>query len=373
MRNRTMPPVASKLTEDERFRVASWIDNKLRQTACSVCEYAGPAIARRLNRREYHNTIRDLFGVDFDVLSLLPADGTGGAGFDTNGETLYVPPVLMEKYMEAAQQILDRVIITPALSRSYTVAETKVEPGKGYSVSLSVYQDGAYELQGMFEPKADPPKMALQLDGAEVGTVTVQKRRPSDPLAGKRPVFARAQVNLARGSHTLSLISATPIAGLERLNVQQKADALSSEKRAAHYRVFGMEPGERPIQARKTARQILENVTARPFRRPIEPSEVDRFLALYDRAAERGDPFEERIKLALKAVLVWPEFLFRIEKKQEKPGIYPLGQYELAARISYFLWSTMPDETLMRLAEQGRLQDPKTLAAQVERMLDDSR
>src|SRR5262249_24762735 len=100
---------------------------------------------------------------------------------------------------------------------------------------------------------------------------------------------------------------------------------------------------------------------------------VDRFMTLYDRAVERGDPYEERVKLALKAVLVWPEFLFRIEKKPDKPGIYPLNQPELATRLSYFLWSTMPDETLLRLAEQGRLQDPKTLAAQVDRMLDDPR
>src|SRR3984893_10184168 len=107
MRNRTMPPMASKLTEEDRFRVSTWIENRLRQTACSVGEYAGAAIARRLNRREYHNTIRDLFGIDFEVLGIPPADGTGGAGFDTNGETLFVPPMLMERYMEAAQQILD--------------------------------------------------------------------------------------------------------------------------------------------------------------------------------------------------------------------------------------------------------------------------
>jgi cytochrome c553 len=373
MRNRTMPPVASKLTEEERFRVAGWIDDRLRQTACSVGEFAGPSIARRLNRREYHNTIRDLLGIDFDVLSLLPADGTGGAGFDTNGETLFVPPVLMERYMEAAQQILDRVIITPALSHSYIRAELKAEPGKGFSVSLSLYQDTSYEISAMFEPRSDPAKMMLELDGAQVGTFTVQKRRPSDPLIGKRPVFARLQVNLSRGLHTLSMVSASPITGLERLTIQQKADAFSSEKRAAHYRLFGMEPGERPLQARKAARQILQDVAGRAFRRPIDPSEVDRFLTLYDRAAGRGDPYEERVKLALKALLVWPEFLFRIEKKHEKPGIYPLGQYELASRLSYFLWSTMPDETLMRLAGQGALQDPKILSAQVERMLDDPR
>src|SRR5260370_31545228 len=96
MRNRTMPPMASKLTEEDRFRVSTWIENRLRQTACSVGEYAGASIARRLNRREHHNTIRDLLGIDFEVLAILPAHGTGRTGFDTNGETLFVPPVLME-------------------------------------------------------------------------------------------------------------------------------------------------------------------------------------------------------------------------------------------------------------------------------------
>ena len=78
---------------------------------------------RRLNRREYHNTIRDLLGVDYNVSDLFPVDGTGGAGFDTNGETLYVPPLLMERYLEAAQQILDRVIVTPDLSKTFTAAQ----------------------------------------------------------------------------------------------------------------------------------------------------------------------------------------------------------------------------------------------------------
>src|SRR5262249_29409442 len=95
--------------------------------------------------------------------------------------------------------------------------------------------------------------------------------------------------------------------------------------------------------------------------------------AMYDRAAERGDPYEERVKLALKAVLVSPYFLFRIEDRKTEPGIHPLGQYDLASRLSYFLWSTSPDEELIRLAEQKRLQDPTALAEQVDRMLDDPR
>src|SRR6185369_17634234 len=165
MRNRTMPPTATKLTEEDRFRISSWIENRLRQTACSVGEYAGASIARRLNRREYHNTIRDLLGIDFEVLGILPADGTGGAGFDTNGETLFVPPVLMEKYMEAAQQVLDRVIITPPLMKTFNPAEVLPD----LSVKLPVYEDGNYEVLVIFETGQVAPKMALKVDGAEVG------------------------------------------------------------------------------------------------------------------------------------------------------------------------------------------------------------
>jgi cytochrome c553 len=369
MRNRTMPPMASKLTEEDRFRISTWIENRLRQTACSVGEYAGASIARRLNRREYHNTIRDLLGIDFEVLGILPADGTGGAGFDTNGETLFVPPVLMERYMEAAQQILDRAIITPPLMRTFSAAEAL----PSLSVNLPIYQDGKYEVQVSFETGQLAPKMTLKVDGAAAGSLVGPPMRYGDQKGNLRAQIARLQINLARGTHTLSIISEQPLAKLAAVTIQQKGDVAPADKRAAHYRLFGMEPGERPLQPRKTARQIIETLLPKAFRRPVEPAEVDRFLLMYDRAAERGDPYEERIKLAMKAVLVWPDFLFRIEQKHDQPGIYPLSQYELATRLSYFLWSTMPDETLFRLAEQQRLQDPKVLAAQVERMLDDPR
>ena len=101
--------------------------------------------------------------------------------------------------------------------------------------------------------------------------------------------------------------------------------------------------------------------------------DIDRLLSLYDRGDKRGEPFEENMKLALKAVLVSPRFLFKVEENDPRPGIRPVGQYEMASRLSYFLWSTMPDEELLRLAGEGKLQDPQVLGAQVERMLDDPR
>jgi len=181
------------------------------------------------------------------------------------------------------------------------------------------------------------------------------------------------RVRMARGLRLLTIVADGSPVPVVSLAVQQKAAEPSAERLASHYRLMGMDPGTEPLQARPAAEQILRAFVRKAYRRPIEAADVAPFLTLYDRAAKRGDPFEERIKLALTAVLVSPDFLFKIEHRNEKPGIYPLGQYELASRLSYFLWSTMPDDELLTLAAAGQLQDPKVLTAQVDRMLDDPR
>lgn len=387
LRNRTMPPVETKLTEDDRLRVAGWIDNRLRETACYVGEYAGAIALRRLNRREYRNTVRDLLGVDFNVSELFPTDGTGGAGFDTNGETLYVPPLLMERYLEAAQQILDRAIITPDLQKTFPAAELlpaapgagasrNLAPGEEFSVLQSIYLDGDYDVR-VTPGQADfKGKALLKVDGGTGVPLVPQAQRGfggGGGGRGPRTPTLNVQVRLTRGLRMLSIVSEGASLPVASLAIQQKAIAPPPDKLALHYRLLGTEPGNEPLQARKAAEQILRNFLRRAYRRPVEMTEVTPLLALYDRAAERGDPFEERIKLALKAVLVGPDFLFKMERRNEKPGIYPVGQYELANRLSYFLWSTMPDDELQNLAAQNKLQDPKILAGQVDRMLDDPR
>lgn len=392
LRNRSMPPVASKITEEQRLVVANWIDARLRDTACFAGQYAGAGALRRLNRREYHNTVRDLLGVDFAVASLLPADGTGGAGFDTNGETLYTGPLLTERYLEAAQQILDRAIITPPLVKTFTAGELSpakpevksnraAAPGEELSATLLMYIEGDYTVRVVLERTETPGKLDLKIDGVTAGPMNVAQRTfgragkagktgrvPEEPTTSA----ASRQVHLTRGAHTLSVVPGTAVS-IDNLSVEQKPEELTSERRALHFRLLGSEPGVEPIQARKAAQRILATFLPRAYRRPVKPGEADRFLALYDRAAERGDPYEERIKLALKGVLVSKDFLFKMEARHEKPGIYPLGQYEMANRLSYFFWSTMPDDELLHLAEQGRLQDPKVLAEQVDRMIDDPR
>ncbi|HYP08098.1 MAG TPA: DUF1592 domain-containing protein [Bryobacteraceae bacterium] len=387
LRNRTMPPVDSKLSEDDRLRISNWIETKLRETACDIGNYAGASAIRRLNRREYRNTIRDLLGVDFNVSEIFPNDGTGGAGFDTNGETLFVSPLLMERYMEAAQQIVDRAIVTPALSKTIMAvdllpidpaaagATRPLAPGQELSAMVSIFLEGDYDVRVAVERRDGMGSLALKVDGgAPIPLAAVQGRGGGGGGGGfGRTPTHRAQVRLARGLRTLNIVSQGSPVPVVGLSVDQKPVEMTPEKMALHYRLLGVEPGDQPLQPRKAAERILRTFLRKAYRRPLKDTDLAPILALYDRAAERGDPFEERMKLAIKGVLVWPDFLFKMEDRKTAPGVYPVGQFELASRLSYFLWSTMPDEELMNLAEQGQLQNPKVLAAQVERMLDDPR
>jgi len=383
MRNRTMPPVASKLTEDDRLRIASWVENRLRETACSLGDYAGAVAPRRLNRREYHNTIRDLLGVDLAVAEAFPADESGGAGFDTNGETLYLPPLLLERYMEAAGKVLDRAIVTPPMNKVFAAQELEprtnitfpngkpgrmLKPKEELSVEFPVFVEGQYGLRVSVErPREIPFQMEVRVDGAAVGSLAYGRDRNGGPTA-------RAQVmTLERGVHKVVIAAGAEPVLFYSFTVEQRPAASSPDKNALHFRLFGLEPGEAPVEPRAAARRLLATFVPKAYRRPVEAAEIDKFMTLYDRAAERGDPYEERIKLALKAVLVSPRFLFRVEDRATDEKMKPLSQYDMASRLSYFLWATMPDAELLSLAEHGRLQDPKVLAQQVDRMLDDPR
>lgn len=382
LRNRTMPPGEAKISETDRMLVANWIDERLRTTGCTTGDYAGFVASRRLNRREWKNTIRDLFGLDVIAPDLFPADEAGGAGFDTNGETLYIPPMMLERYMEAATTVLDRIVVTPPFNRVVLSHEMNpvtppptgikpsrfLKPGEELSTSVSVFAAGSYTLRVSVErPKVTPFTMEVKVDGEPVGKVSYA--RDSGGGATARIVTA----TLARGPHTVTVINGSERIEFYSLTVDQRATEVTSEKRALHYRLFGIEAGQSPVNKRDAARRLLARVLPKAYRRPVDAQEVDRLLALYDRGAKRGEPYEENVKLALKAALVSPRFLFKIEENDPAPGIRPLGQYEMASRLSYFLWSTMPDEELFALAAQGKLQDPAVLAAQVERMIDDPR
>ncbi|MBM3786053.1 MAG: DUF1592 domain-containing protein [Acidobacteria bacterium] len=382
LRNRTMPPGEAKISEADRLSVANWIEERLRTTGCSTGDYAGYVAPRRLNRREWKNTIRDLFGLDVAAPDLFPADEAGGAGFDTNGETLYTPPMMLERYMEAASHVLDRVIVTPPFNRVVLSHEMNpatappagikpsrfLAPGEELSAPVSVFAEGTYSLRVSVErPKLTPFTVTVLLDGAPLSTLSYAR----DSGGGATARLATA--TLSRGPHTVTVVNGSERIEFYSLTVDQRPAEVTAERRALHFRLLGMEVGQSPVDKRAAARKLLERFLARAYRSPADAAEVNRFMALYDRGALRGEPFEENVKLALKGVLISPRFLFKAENNDSKPGIRPVGQYEMASRLSYFLWSTMPDEELLRLAGEGRLQDAKVLTAQVDRMIDDPR
>jgi hypothetical protein len=285
----------------------------------------------------------------------------------------------MERYLEAAQQVLDRVIITPALNKNFAAATMEpVAPptpktrslaaGETLSTTFSTYADGDYNIRVWIDrPKDRERFMQVTVNGSAGGKLVYQR----DPAGG--PTARQVTVKLERGVHKVELKNGDIPVEMYNLSVDQKVPEPSAEKRVTHFRLFGIEAGEAPAEPRKAAERLLAKFVRQAYRHPGDSATIARLMGMYDRAAERGDPYEERVKLALKTVLVSPAFLFQIEAGQERPGIYQIGQHELATRLSYFLWSTMPDQELSGLADEGKLQDPKVLAAQVERMLDDPR
>lgn len=384
LRNRTMPPQKKAQPKEEaRMKLADWIDGYLRETACAEGPYAGNVTARRLNRLEFDNTIRDLVGVKLHFSETFPADSGGGEGFDNNGESLFLPPMLMERYVEAAQQIVDAAIVSPPLSERIEpkdllpppedpkVTSRKLGPGKELAALVSIYVPGVYEVAVGIQPlRTGKVIMDVKVDGISAEQATFEPRTNY----ADRPDYRDVEVRLTRGVHSISVhASKDSEANLVGVQVNQKADKPAPGKLATHQRLLGVEPGQTPLNPGRAAQRILTRFAPLAFRRPIDPVELKPFLALYDRSAERGDPFEERMKLALKGVLLSPDFLFRIETEPGAVGIQPVTDHELASRLSYFLWSTMPDQELRRLADRGELNRPETLAAQVDRMLQDPR
>ncbi|MEZ5304994.1 MAG: DUF1588 domain-containing protein [Verrucomicrobiales bacterium] len=237
-----MPPEDEKQPSDEeRKRLLAWIKDAVTNIDYSkIPKDPGRPALRRLNREEYNNTIRDLFGVDFRPGKNFPEDGAGDGGFNNNGDALFLPPILMEKYLEAANAVL--------------------------------------------------------------------------------------------------------------------ADAFANERSRARL-LFAAPAGDDPAEARAAAEKTLKFFGAYAFRRPVEDADLAPYLALFDRGSKRGDSFADSLKLALRGVLISPRFLYRIEA--DKSGkAWKIDDFELASRLSYFLWSSMPDRDLFAAAAEGKLPSP---------------
>lgn len=397
VREGVMPPAeADPPPAAERQQFVEQLNEILFGVDCSLPRRPGRVTLRRLNRAEYNNTIRDLVGIDFAPAADFPSDDVG-YGFDNIGDVLTLPPLLFEKYLAAAEEVMRSAIVTvetlqPLVSlaggelartggvrrqRAFagmyshgTVAANVVFPADGeYRVRIVAYGDQA---------GGEPPHMSIRLNDEEVGAADVAAVADNPQ---PYEVVVRAPAGSQQVSATFTNDYYDPndpdpnnrdrnliIVRLEVLPL-----TLPNDLPPAHKAIFITSP-EAEGGPTAAARKILQKFASRAYRRPVRPEELERLVQLFDQARSAGDSFERAIQAACTAVLCSPNFLFLVEQEPE-PGqaSRALGDYELATRLSYFLWSSMPDDVLFALAEEGSLVRPDVLAAQARRMLSDAR
>jgi mono/diheme cytochrome c family protein len=403
LRSGDMPPEGEERPDDTQIEpIASWIERQVAAAEFGRVRDPGRVTMRRLNRVEYNNTIRDLIGLDFHPSREFPTDDVG-YGFDNNGDVLSLPPLLMEKYLAAAQTIAEAAIVTHPQTQVLldVIAKHTVQSGDGRSfndtawkfsghgalaVELPIVAAGKYRvLVKAFGQQAgpDPARMELKTDGRSIAVVDVT-------AIARAPETYEVVAELHSGKQQLSIefindyYSLTAPVGQRDRNLVIETIRVESVVGSdgalpdTHRRIIFRDPA--PGTESETAHEIFTRFATRAFRRPVESVEVDRLLKLYELALSRGDSFNDGIALGVQAVLVSPQFLFRLELDPPPAAdgsasgdVRALTDYEVASRLSYFLWSSMPDDVLFSEAAAGRLHEPVAIAAQARRMLADGR
>jgi len=392
LRSNQMPPdSAPQPTQEQRDQLILAI-----QTIVSGnCQLQDPGkvTIRRLNRTEYTNTIRDLLGVEFKAAADFPNDDVG-YGFDNIGDVLTLSPLLLEKYLDAAEKLAETAILIPG-SKTVRYEGDKLNNAEGTSVTgegarnfftnskgaveHTFTVDGSYRIRvNAFGTPAGPeaPKMWVGVDGYGGQTVSVNAlassptdyELPFEIAAGKRYItiaftndfYDPNNPDPTKRDRNL-IVNHIEVIGPVGANL-----ALNESTRRI---VPALPPAGQELAV---ARTQLASFASRAFRRPVQGSEVDGLIRVFKVPFENKEPYLKCMQVAVSAILVSPQFLFRAEldpKTKETSRL--LNGYEIASRLSYFLWSSMPDDELLRLAAGGKLNEPKAIEAQIERMLKD--
>jgi hypothetical protein len=399
------PPGQPAPAEAEIAAVMEWIRGFLKPAAAEA--KPDRVTARRLNRVEYNNTLRDLLAVSVRPADEFPVDDSG-YGFDNIGDVLTVSPMLMEKYVSAANRVSKLAIYGETVSAKPTrlarllnrrspdvndvLSKDHYFP---YSMRGAMYGRWTFPVDAEYEFRLRIANFRPDPKGARAGEAEARNAAPPRKLVltvDSMPVISdmvegtasfgysrgefTARVPVKAGNHAFRA-SFPELADLDdprqNLNPDMRrglfVDYLeivgpfhpSPELPASYRKVFvcGHAPGRHQSAC---ARLAVESLMRRAYRRPVTAEELESKLRLVETALREDDSIEEGVRLALEAVLVSPNFLFQLPKPRE---------YELASRLSYFLWSTMPDEELFRLASEGSLTAPGVVQAQVRRMLAD--
>ncbi|MEL6107094.1 MAG: DUF1592 domain-containing protein [Planctomycetota bacterium] len=438
-----MPPSDADLPEtDERKQLVAALEATLYSTACDLGPKSDGITIRRLNRSEYNRTVRDLFGVDLRPADRFPSDEVGG-GFDNNANMLTTSPILVEKYMDAAERVAAAAILDPAeLPRlSLDVAPDQLPVDGDYVVGrfngrfvkqealvwidFETPYEGDYRIDvrgGVVSRSQKPMRVAVYDE--------TQTLRGIQPLkyygGGGGSQSFRIRIKLSKGKHRLAFV---PIANDDETDFEvdtsktTRLDELQEEKMAAILQQLGepIEPARRisheeypfmfrslrvsgperfpdevfPPQQFQLIRSIAPergevyrdveyhaSKNLRPFMRlafrgDVTDEEVRPYAQLAEQMTREGKSFHRAMQVAISALLVSPRFLYRIETppadaEPNDDGDFPLTQSQLASRLSYLVWSSTPDEALLRNAEQRKLDD-KRLRSEVARMIHDER
>ncbi len=352
----------------------------------------GRVTARRLNRVEYSNTVRDLLGVDFRAEKDFPTDDSG-YGFDNIGDVLTISPVLMEKYIQAAERIAARAIGADPLPRKpleyeYHSKDKQIRRPDASTVEATHRVEWEAEylirigLPGERAPDGKPVAMGFWMDGKLLHTMPVETK-PSGLVYFNPYSEEEFRLVLPEGDHTFraGFIDDNFVQGLDekQLYDSKKNKFLNMIKFIGPFATDRERPSRKkilicdPNSGAACVEKIVSTLARRAYRRPVHKADVASLLRFVGMAKREGQNVEQGIQLAIQAMLVSPHFLFRIERDPESGAVHPVSDLDLASRLSYFLWSSMPDEELLNLAEQGKLRSPGVLDAQVKRMLADER
>ena len=393
LESRDMPPEKKPQPSSEhRDLLVKFIDGQLSLVDCKLDRDPGKVTIRRLNRQEYRNTIRDLLQVDYDP-DEFPNDEVG-YGFDNIADVLSLPPLLLEKFMSAAEAIVTKAIVVDAAPKPvvqridgerFTSENEFVKPIEGKTLGL--YREGEGTMPFDFPQSAEytfrirafgeqagpePPKLSLRVDGKELGVFEVKAGGRGKPYevkaaieAGSRKIAVAYLNNFNDGEGDRNLF-------VEWVEVVGPPVATEVKLPESHTRLIPRLP--EPGHEREMAREILAKFASRAYRRPATEAEVDRLAGFVDLAMKNGAGFLEGMQVAIQAALCSPRFLYRWELDPEtmKPGeVRNLTDYEVASRLSYFLWSSMPDDELLALAQRGELLQDGNVEKQAARMMQD--
>jgi hypothetical protein len=424
-----MPPREEPQPDPEiREEFVTALENTL-DAAAEAQPYAGATTVHRLNRAEYANAIRDLLAVEADVTDLLPSDG-GRFGFDNIAAVLTTSPMLLERYLTVALRVSDLAIgdaeAVPTTSSYKIGAEVSQEKHMeglplgtrgGISVRHTFPADGEYILSGRLlrtvaegyvgvEGHDIPHEFLILLDGEQAFSAEIGGKEDHD-LSKENILDSKVAIDgemtsppmaITAGPHELvftwkerpsteqnvwqpalrETLEAHNPAGMPRLEfaiIEGPYDVTGISDTPSRERIFVCRPAtvaEEPA----CAEQIVSTLARRAFRRPVDANDIAAPMAFYSDERNDGGDFESGIHAAVARVLVSPWFLFRAERDSADVRVgaaHRISDLELASRLSFFLWSSIPDDELLDLAEQGRLREPDVLEAQVRRMVADAR